>query len=54
MTDVELSSLLLDVEFQQVLKDCNDPLKYHRHMSNPDTAKKIKKMFEAGLVATVK
>ena len=51
MSDGELSALLLDPAFQQVLKDCNDPVKYHMHMCNPVTAKKIQKMFNAGLVA---
>jgi STI1 domain len=51
VSDGELSALLLDADFQQVLKDCDDPMKYHMHMSNPATAKKIQKMFNAGLVA---
>ena len=54
VSDRELSSLLLDPVFQQTLKECNDPLMYSMHMRNPDTARKIKLMFNAGLVATVK
>ena len=42
----------MDVKFQQVLKDCSDPAKYRAHMSNKETARKLKKMFDAGLVAT--
>lgn len=54
VSDSELSSLLLDTSFQQILKECNDPLMYSMHMRNPVTARKIKTMFNAGLVATVK
>ena len=54
VSDSELSALLLDPAFQQTLKECNDPLMYSIHMRNPVTARKIKLMFNAGLVATVK
>ena len=51
--DAELSALLLDVDMQRILQECGDSLKYRKHMSDPATAYKIKRLFEAGLVATV-
>ena len=51
--DSELSALLLDVDMQRILQECGDPIKYRKHMSDPATAYKIKRLFEAGLVATV-
>mmetsp|Transcript_19551 Transcript_19551/g.28124 ORF Transcript_19551/g.28124 Transcript_19551/m.28124 type:complete len:297 (+) Transcript_19551:228-1118(+) len=50
----ELRALLMDVELQQILKECNDPVKFRQHMSNPVTARKIKTLYEAGLVGTTK
>jgi len=54
VADAELSALLLDVNMQRVLQECGDPVKFRRHMADPATAKKIKKLFDAGLVATAK
>lgn len=54
VSDPELSSLLMDPEFQIILQECNDPRKYSMHMSNPVTAKKIKLLYDKGLVATLK
>ncbi len=44
----------MDSQLQQILIDCGDPIKFQMHMRNPDTAKKIKKLYEAGLVGTAK
>jgi len=54
VADAELSALLLDVNMQRVLQECGDPVLFRRHMADPATAKKIKKLFDAGLVATAK
>ena len=39
---------------QQILQECGDPMKFYRHMQDPAIAAKIRKLQEAGLVATVK
>ena len=39
---------------QKILQECGDPVKFQRHMSNPDTARKIDMLFKAGLVGTAK
>jgi hypothetical protein len=44
----------MDVELQQILKECYDPVKFQQHMRDPVTAQKIKKLYEAGLVGTTK
>jgi hypothetical protein len=54
VADAELSALLLDVSMQRILQECGDPVLFRRHMADPATAKKIKKLFDAGLVATAK
>lgn len=54
LKDDELRSLLMDTEFQKLLVECNDPVKFQRHMRNPETARKIRKLHESGLVATAK
>lgn len=54
VADAELSALLLDVDMQRILQECGDPVKFRRHMADPVIAKKIKKLFDAGLVATAK
>jgi len=54
VADAELSALLLDVNMQRILQECGDPVLFRRHMADPATAKKIKKLFDAGLVATAK
>lgn len=46
--------MLLDPELQQILKECYDPVKFQQHMRNPITAKKIKLLYDAGLVGTTK
>jgi hypothetical protein len=40
----------MDAELQKVLMECSDPQKLQAHMRNPDMAKKIRKLAEAGLV----
>jgi hypothetical protein len=50
----ELRSLLMDPGLQQILKECNDPVRFQHHMRDPITARKIKKLYEAGLVGTTK
>jgi hypothetical protein len=44
--------MLLDPELQRVLKECNDPVSFQRHMKDPVIAYKIRRLFEAGLVGT--
>ena len=43
----------MNSEMQQILQDCNDPIKFQNHLKNPVTAYKIKKLYQAGLVGTV-
>ena len=50
----ELRGLLMDVQLQGILQECSDPRKFQMHMSNPVTAAKIKKLYDAGLVGTTK
>ena len=49
----ELRDMLMDVKMQNIIKDCGDPIKFRQYMSNPDIAKKLKKLFDAGLIGTV-
>lgn len=46
--------MLLDPELQRILVECGDPVKFQGHMRDPTTARKIKKLFDAGLVGTAK
>lgn len=52
LADPELRDLLMDVGMQRVLQECGDPAKFAEHMRNPQTARKIKKLYENGLVGT--
>jgi hypothetical protein len=54
LEDPELRSMLLDPNLQQILAECNDPVKFQQHMRNPEIARKIHKLFQAGLVGTAK
>jgi len=54
VNDRELSALLLDPDLQRILVECGDPIKFQMHMRDPSTARKIKKLYEAGLVGTAK
>lgn len=54
VNDPELSALLMDPAMQRTLQECGDPAKFQRHMQNAETARKIKKLFDAGLVGTAK
>lgn len=46
----ELAQLLMDPKMQGILQDCGNPKKFQEHMKNPETARKIKLLFDAGLV----
>lgn len=46
----ELAQLLMDPKMQGILQECGNPRKFQEHMKNPDTARKIKLLFDAGLV----
>ena len=50
----ELREMLLDSKLQAILQECNDPMKFQRHMQDPVTARKIKLLFDNGLVGTAK
>lgn len=52
LQDAELRELLLDVKMQKILLECNNPVKFKQHIKDPAVAKKIKKLFDAGLVGT--
>ena len=54
VNDPELSAILMDAKMQKILQECNDPMKFQEHMRNPETARKIKKLFDAGLVGTAR
>lgn len=54
LANEELREMLLDPKLQQILQECGDPAKFQRHMSDPETARKIKLLFENGLVGTAK
>ena len=54
LNDPELSSMLMDVELQRVLKECEDPMKFQFYMRDPVIARKIEKLWKAGLVGTAK
>lgn len=48
----ELAQLLMDPKMQTILQECGNPTKFQEHMKNPDTARKIKLLFDSGLVKT--
>jgi hypothetical protein len=50
LEDPELRSLLMDAEFQRILVECGDPVKLQAHMRNAETARKIRKLQQSGLV----
>ena len=52
LSNPELRDMLMDVEFQKILQECSDPVKFQRDMRDPVIASKIKKMYESGLVGT--
>jgi len=54
LNDPELRDFLMDPELQRILQECGDPIKFQRHMQNPATAYKIKRLFDSGLVGTAK
>ena len=54
MNDPELKALLMDPKLQQILQECSDPAKFQAHMSNPETRKKIQKLYASGLVGTTR
>jgi len=54
LNDPELREFLMDPELQRILQECGDPIKFQRHMQNPATAYKIKRLFDSGLVGTAK
>jgi hypothetical protein len=54
VNDPELSSYLMDPDLQRVLQECGDPMMFRRHMQDPATAYKIRRLQEAGLVAAAK
>lgn len=54
LDDPELRGLLMDPMMQQILQDCSNPQLFQKHMSNATTAKKIQKLYQAGLVGTTR
>lgn len=52
--DKELRDMLIDPKLQQILQECNDPIRFQAHMRDPVTAYKIRKLYDAGLVGTAK
>eukprot|EP01033_Poteriospumella_lacustris_P009712 gene9712-6950_t len=50
LADPEIRTLLMDPALQQILMECGDPVKLRKHMQNPETFRKIRKLSEAGLV----
>ena len=44
----------MDPALQQILLECGDPARFQRHMRDPDTARKIIRLQQAGLVGTAK
>jgi len=51
INDPELSAMLMDPKMQAVLQDCGDPRKFQQIMRDPVLSKKIKKLFDSGLVS---
>ena len=54
LNDPELAAMLMDVELQKILKECQDPMKFQFYMRDPIISKKIQKLWQAGLVGTTK
>lgn len=51
LQDEELRAMLMDPNLQQILLECGDPIKFQQHMRNPETARKIMRLKESGLVS---
>mmetsp|Transcript_9478 Transcript_9478/g.9537 ORF Transcript_9478/g.9537 Transcript_9478/m.9537 type:complete len:352 (-) Transcript_9478:26-1081(-) len=54
LDDEELRGLLLDKQFQQIISECNDPVLFQKHLRDPSTAYKIKRLYSAGLLGVAK
>ena len=50
----ELRTLLMDPSMQRILQECGDPVRFQQHMRDPNTARKIKVLFDNGLVGHAK
>lgn len=50
LQDPELREILMDPGMQRVLMECSDPVKFRNHMLNKETARKLHKLKQAGLV----
>jgi hypothetical protein len=50
LADPELAALLMDPQMQRVLQECGDPRGLQKHMSDPDTRRKLDKLFKSGLI----
>lgn len=50
LQDPELRDLLMDGNMQRVLMECGDPVKFRQHLADPVTARKLRKLKDAGLV----
>lgn len=40
----------MDTDLQKILQECAQPQKLRQHLQNPEVAKKIKRLTDAGLV----
>jgi hypothetical protein len=54
LKDPELREMLMDPSLQRILQECGDPVLFQRHMRDPATAAKIRKLYASGLVGTAK
>jgi hypothetical protein len=54
LSDPELREMLMDPSLQRILQECGDPVKFQMHMRDPNTAAKIKRLYDSGLVGTAK
>ena len=52
LSNPELRELLMDVNMQNILKECGNPLKFQQYMKDPVISKKIKLLMDNGLVGT--
>jgi len=50
LNDPQLRELLMDAELQKTLMECSQPQRLQYHMRNPELAKKIRRLVDAGLV----
>lgn len=50
LQDKELYALLMNPDMQQIILDCNDPVKFASHMRDKEVARKLKLLNDAGLV----